>query len=251
MKKEMTTEKLGKNAPVGSRHYRAFVGPPDKYDIVSAMQFNLLTLLGLREEHSLLDIGCGSLRAGKLFITYLLPGNYYGIEPEKWLVEEGIRNELGSEIISMKEPEFGYESNFDLSAFGRNFDFLLAQSIFTHASAGQIRKCFSEARKVMKPTSIFACTFLEGKENYAGDSWVYPGCVTYTRSYFEKLAEENGLSCRFLNWPHSSYHTWAGIVDKSFDEKALGPKGRSIFASRNTRPKTMKEKIKGLFSNSR
>lgn len=246
MKNDTTEEKLGKNVPVGSRHYRAFVGPPDKYDLVSAMQFNLLTLLGLREEHSLLDIGCGSLRAGKLFIAYLLPRNYYGVEPERWLVEEGIRNELGCEIITMKEPGFRYESNFDLSAFGKKFDFLLAQSIFTHASAGQIRKCLSEAKKVMKPTSIFACTFIEGKDNYGGDSWVYPGCVAYTRSYFEGLAEEQGLVCKFLNWNHPNYHTWVGIVNKEFDETALGPRGKHIFASRNMRPKTLKEKLRGF-----
>ena len=87
--------RLGKSLAPGSRHYRAYVGPPTDYDLVGAMQFNLLTNLGLREEHYLLDIGCGSLRAGKLLIPYLVPGRYFGIEPERWLIEEGIDNELG------------------------------------------------------------------------------------------------------------------------------------------------------------
>ncbi|HVB80654.1 MAG TPA: hypothetical protein VNE82_12010 [Candidatus Binataceae bacterium] len=25
-------------------HYRAFVGPPDRYDLIAALQFNLLTI---------------------------------------------------------------------------------------------------------------------------------------------------------------------------------------------------------------
>src|SRR3990172_12495843 len=97
---------FGKSLPIGSRHYRAYVGPPEKYDLVAASQFNLLTWLGLRESHFLLDIGCGSLRAGRLFIPYLLPGHYFGIEPEQWLIEDGIKNELGPDILRVKRPVF-------------------------------------------------------------------------------------------------------------------------------------------------
>ena len=74
---------IGSDQPIGSRDYRAFVGSPETYDAMSALQFNLLTLLGLRDHSSFLDIGCGSLRGGRLFITYLLPGRYCGVEPEQ------------------------------------------------------------------------------------------------------------------------------------------------------------------------
>ncbi len=46
----------------GSEHYMAYVGPADQYDLMSATQFRLLTTLGLRSFHRLLDFGCGSLR---------------------------------------------------------------------------------------------------------------------------------------------------------------------------------------------
>src|SRR5690242_11872125 len=78
-------DQRGLGLGAGDPHYRSFVGPPERYDLLAALQFNLLTSLGLREYHSLLDIGCGSLRAGRLFMTYLLPGNYCGVEPEQWL----------------------------------------------------------------------------------------------------------------------------------------------------------------------
>ena len=55
---------LGLSRRIGDRHYRAYVGPPDEYDLVSAMTFNLLTTSGLRQGHRVLDIGCGSLRLG-------------------------------------------------------------------------------------------------------------------------------------------------------------------------------------------
>ncbi|MCK4615125.1 MAG: HAD family hydrolase [Thermoplasmata archaeon] len=161
-------ERLGLDRKNGARHHRAFVGPSKHYDLASAMQFNLLTFLGLREHHYLLDIGCGSLRAGKLFIPYLLPGHYYGIEPEEWLIEKGIELELGKDIIRIKKPVISNERNFTFTTFKKKFDYFLAQSIFTHASQKQIRRCLSEVRKTMKPISLVAATFSEGEESYTG-----------------------------------------------------------------------------------
>jgi len=67
--------------------HRKFLGPEDSYDLAAASQFNLLTMLGLREAHSVLDICCGGLRAGRPLICYLQPGRYFGLEPEKWVLE--------------------------------------------------------------------------------------------------------------------------------------------------------------------
>src|SRR5438094_4988703 len=39
----------------GAEHYMAYVGPADEYDLMSATQFRLLTTLGLRRFHRLLD----------------------------------------------------------------------------------------------------------------------------------------------------------------------------------------------------
>ena len=183
------------------------------YDLAAAMQFNLLTFLGLREHHFLLDLGCGSLRGGKLFIPYLLSGHYYGIEPEQWLIEEGIRNELGEDIIGIKQPVFSNDKNFTSTIFNRKFDFILAHSIFTHASVGQIRRCLIEAREAMLPTSIFAATFLQGEADYAGNEWVYPNCVTYTFQRMSSLVGEQGLICKSFDWTHPSGHTWILIMN--------------------------------------
>jgi cyclopropane fatty-acyl-phospholipid synthase-like methyltransferase len=55
----------------GDKHYKAYVGPPTQYDFMGATQFRLLCTLGLREQHKVLDFGCGSLRAGRLLLSYL------------------------------------------------------------------------------------------------------------------------------------------------------------------------------------
>jgi len=104
-------ENLGLGLKPGDSHYRAYVGPPEDYDLIAAMTFNLLTTLGLRQHHSLIDIGCGSLRIGRLLIPYLNEGNYFGLEPNEWLVDEGIKRELGEALVRIKRPTFFFSDS--------------------------------------------------------------------------------------------------------------------------------------------
>ena len=117
MRPKCQKDRSEKPLSAGSHDYRAFVGPPENYDLVSAMQFNLLTLLGLKEHHFLLDVGCGSLRGGKLFIPYLVAEHYFGIEPEQWLIEEGLRHEIGDDIMDIKRPVLQDNPPCDRPAF--------------------------------------------------------------------------------------------------------------------------------------
>jgi SAM-dependent methyltransferase len=199
--------------------HRQFVGPPEKYDLASASQFNLLTLLGLREHHFLLDIGCGSLRAGRLLISYLLPGRYFGIEPEQWLIDQAIENEVGRDLVRIKTPTFSNDVDFTMTTFGRRFDYMVAQSVFSHATQAQIRRCFSQVRQALEPDGVFAATFFEGDSDYEGDEWVYPGRVHYTMGHFQAMAVEHGLRCRRVNWTHTNEQTWVTLVheDRAVD----------------------------------
>ncbi|MGZ9155017.1 MAG: class I SAM-dependent methyltransferase [Candidatus Binatia bacterium] len=199
---------FGQSLPIGAHHYRAYVGPPEKYDLVGAMQFNLLTYLGLREFHYLLDIGCGSLRAGRLFIPYLLSGHYYGIEPQSWLVEEGLNKELGREILQLKRPVFSHDSDFNCLHFNQQFDFVVAQSIFSHAAPAQIHQCLGEVAQSLQPTGVLAATFVAGEVDYQGDGWVYPECVTYTLKQMKQFASAHNLVAETIDWPHPNGQTW-------------------------------------------
>lgn len=91
--------------------------------------------------------------------------------------------------------------------FRRKFDFILAHSIFTHAGKTHIRKCLSETTKVMKSNTIFAATFIEGKQDYERDEWVYPSVVTYKMSTMKTLAKIFDLYSQPVNWQHPNNHT--------------------------------------------
>ncbi len=214
---------LGGAVPIDSPRYRAFVGPPDTFDTSGAVQFSLLAFLGLRQHHYLLDIGCGSLRGGRLFIPYLLPGRYFGIEPEDWLIDEGIANEIGEDLVALKRPQFSNNRDFRLGVFGRRFDFILAQSIFSHASMTQIRTCLTEAGKVLEPGGMFAATFVMAGEDYHGEEWVYPRCVTYSLDTMMRAAREHGLACKVIEWPHPAQQTWLVYTHVGFETQIPEP----------------------------
>ena len=196
------------------RDYRAAVGPPEKYDLIGALQFKVLTDHGLREHHNLCDIGCGSLRGGRLFIAYLEPGRYYGIEPQKWLVEAGIEAHFGPSILEVKRPTFLYRDDLALTAFGVEFDYILAQSIFSHAAQDQIKACLSEASRCLAPDGLFIATFFEGVEPYQGKTWRRSPVVQYPFSWFVKEAESVGFNVERLDYPHPSGQTWVAFWRK-------------------------------------
>lgn len=199
--------------------YKTYVGPPHLYDELGRYQFELLRSLGLEPCHSLLDVGCGSLRAGRFLIRYLGPGNYFGMEPNRRMLRTGIRHNLDKTTLNEKRPTFRYDGEFNLSAFGKKFDFVLAHSIFTHAAQSQIRKCLLEARRVMSGKSLFLVNYNNGESDYAGEEWVYPAHVTYTFGCIATLFRHAGLACLPLDVEHPTASSWVLACDPSAAER--------------------------------
>lgn len=191
----------------GDNHYMAYVGPPTQYDFMGATQFRLLTTLGLRASHSLLDFGCGSLRAGRFFLSYLDEGRYCGVEPNQWLIEDGIKNQIGNDLVTLKKPRFDHNSDFRTDVFAQEFDFILAQSIFSHTAGDLVVAALGNFRNSLKTDGIVAATFIEGKRDFEGTGWVYPGCVEFQPATVERFAREAGLLAVRIPWYHPR-QTW-------------------------------------------
>ena len=195
-----------KTLPAGStEHYSAYVGPPGQYDFMGATQFRLACALGLREDHHLLDFGCGSLRAGRLFIPYLRADRYCGVEPNAWLVKEAIAGELGGEdMVRLKRPRFDCNDEFRVGMFDAAFDFIVAQSIFSHCGSDLIAKALHNFRAVLKSDGVIMATFVPNtnQEEYTSDGWVYPGCAAYGDATIRRFAETARLACTRIPWFH-------------------------------------------------
>lgn len=194
--------------------YRSAVGPADRYDVLGAHQFCVMVSLGLREQHKLLDLGCGSLRGGRLFIPYLQRGNYYGIEPNDYLVEEGLDNELGRSVLGVKNPSWSNNADLDCAVFTRTtgvtFDFVLAQSIFSHAPPRMIYTCLHSLREALKPTGAFIFTYFQGANDYRGTTWARSPDAHYTAEWMlHVLKREGGFQhVHTLACEHPSGQTW-------------------------------------------
>jgi len=198
----------------GDKHYMAYVGPPGQYDFMGATQFRLLCTLGLRAKHYLLDFGCGSLRAGRLFISYLDKERYFGIEPNKWLIEDAINNQIGKDLIRLKKPRFNHNSDFKTDVFSQQFDFIIAQSIFSHAGRDLISIALQNFKNSLKPDGLIAATFIEGDSDFNGTGWIYPDCVNfrpccvnYRPSTIKRFARDAGLFIIRIPWYHPR-QTW-------------------------------------------
>ena len=211
------TEDLGLGLKPGDLHYRAYVGPPEDYDLIAAMTFNLLTTLGLRQHHSLLDIGCGSLRIGRLLIPYLNPGKYFGLEPNEWLVQDGINREVGRSQVEIKRPTFFFSSLTETIAQAKiAFDFALAQSIFSHCGLDLIKGWLSAISRSLAHNGALVATFLIGEEDSARTGWIYPECVNYRPATLERAAADANLRFEILDWKHPR-QTWALFAAPNFD----------------------------------
>lgn len=212
--RSLSSLEAAKLAP-GSDHYTAYVGPPDQYDFMGASQFRLLTALGLRSWHRVLDVGCGSLRAGRFLVVYLARGHYFGIEPNQWLVQDAIHREIGQSLVDLKAPTFSTSSEFDAGQFGVKFDFIVAQSIFSHAGPEMVARALSQFAATMSEDGLALVTFIHPEQLPSAPieaaGWTYPGCTTYQRDRIEKLISSAGMVGKPLPWFHPR-QTWYALA---------------------------------------
>ena len=211
--------------------HRHYVGPRSDYDLMAGVQFGLLFALGLREDDRVMDLGCGSLRAGRLLIPYLAPDRYRGVEPNRSLVESGIAHEVGSDLVRLRRPRFEFRDDFELSAFGERFDWVLAQSILSHTYRDLTSRALRKVSEVLAPGGLLVATYVE-RRGYAprrlhkpddGAGWLYPGCVGYRWQDIAAMAEAAGMAAARLDWHHPR-QVWflAGQDRRLVERRAAG-----------------------------
>jgi SAM-dependent methyltransferase len=172
------------------------------WEEIGKLQFDFLISNGLRPYHTLLDIGCGTLRGGRHFIKYLDVGNYSGLDISPKAIEYA-KQLVVDENMSDRHPKLLVSSDKDLSFndfSGKMFDYLLAQSVFTHLMPQHIEQCFRHIGRLMRKNSVFFFTFWDAPEyTKTGDK-----AFRYPYSFFQSLAGQYGfrLSNRSEEYRH-------------------------------------------------
>ncbi len=183
-------------AAVGSKSHNRWLA-------LGKMQFDYLVEHGFKPDHRMLEIGCGNLRAGRLFIDYLEPGHYYGIDispdilvaAQETLVSYGLQNRL-PHLTPVRDLRFAFLPD-------AYFDVIHAHSVFSHSPLHVIEECFAHVGRVLAPEGFFDLTFdrTEGEEHHVLREDFY-----YRTETLIGLAERHGLRGQFMaDWekrPH-------------------------------------------------
>ena len=204
----------GKRLALGprARPWRDKVG--GNWEELGRLQFNYMLAQGLHPRHSFLDVGCGCLRAGVHFIAYLQDGRYFGIDRDQSLLDAGRDFELREAELESRQISLVCREDFDFTVFGVEFDYALAQSVFTHLDRGPILHCLTQMQKVLRPDGKFFATFFEDVGGLHADRRLrhFPGrVVTYPSkdpfhcefSVLADLGGRAGLEAEYVGeWGH-------------------------------------------------
>lgn len=199
-----------------------FLGvPSESFDEAGRSQFVTLLNQGLSPESRVMEIGCGVLRAGYWLIRFLDPHNYCGLEPHRGRVEGALETLFDKETLSLKQPRFDWNADFDLSMFPGPFDFFLAGSIWTHADKRSIQVMLKQFRDMSTEDGVFLASYLPARspaEDYQGTGWVgtshesdEPGIVRHALDWMLAEAESHGLLAEVLDEPAFDSQFWLKI----------------------------------------
>lgn len=182
--------------------HRQYVG--GLWEELGQLQFQFLLDQGLQPEDVLLDIACGSLRAGRLLIPFLDPGNYLGIDKEASLIEAGLAAELPIDTERTKRPSFVISDSFEFDYFEKRPDVAIAQSLFTHLPAAMIDDCFQKLSAFMNEGGVFYATFFVADRRHRNPTDPHDHAIfRYTKEDIIEFGYRHGLRCVWIaDWGH-------------------------------------------------
>ncbi|GLW63893.1 methyltransferase [Actinomadura rubrobrunea] len=173
------------------------------WERIGRLQFDYLTGHGLTPGDRMLEIGCGNLRAGRLFIRYLEPGHYYGVDispdillaAQDTIVRDGLQDRLPHlTLVRDLRLDFLPEAYFTV---------VHAHSVFSHSPIQVIDECLANVGRVLAPGGFFDFTFnrTEGEEhNVLREDFYYRTDTLIT------LAAKHGLTAHLMDdWERTGH----------------------------------------------
>ena len=187
-------------------------GPTWTFERVGRHGLEVLLEEGLTPSSRVLDVGCGALRLGYWLMRLLDPGHYFGIEPNQEMLNVGLRELVEPEVVERAEARFSANDDFDFSVFGETFDFVIARSIWTHASRAQISAMLASFAATAAPNGVFLASY------YPASPWF---TVAQRRYRLQRavpllpLAELTALLARAPSLGHSREYQNEGWIGRS------------------------------------
>jgi hypothetical protein len=211
-------------------------GPVQQFASVGRMQLEILLHEGLWPQARVLDVGCGCLRGGYWFMHFLDPECYFGIEPNVEMLNAGLEVIVEPDVVSRAAAQFSNNDRFDFSEFGVAFDFVIARSVWTHASPQQI-EAMLDSFVATSPNGVFLASF-EPSDRFPAlatrlpqlarrlptkaastEAWVgrshrsdVSGMVHHSFAWIAEACEKRGLDVRQLAYGQANHQWWLRIA---------------------------------------
>lgn len=142
------------------------------FERMGRVGFEVLLREGLAPSSRVLDVGCGALRLGYWLMRFLDSGCYFGIEPNQEMLSVGLEELVEPEVVERADAHFASNDDFDFSVFGETFDFVVARSIWTHASKAQIAAMLASFAATSSAKGVFLASYYPaGMLFKAGHRW--------------------------------------------------------------------------------
>lgn len=174
--------------PTERRH--SLVGPARLWEMKREFQIKFLKQVGLKPEHRLLDIGCGTLRGGIPIIEYLENGRYSGIEYREEVLDEG-RKELRESGLAHKQPSLIAAKDISELNLGKKFDYIWAFSVLIHMKDNILYDTLKVIRQHLADTGYFYANVNIG--DHPGGEWQGFPVVWRKLNFYEDACSNAGL----------------------------------------------------------
>ncbi len=165
---------------------------------------------GLEPCHSLLDYGCGYLRAGIHFVRYLDPDKYAGMDISRGRIAQGQRFIEKFELTA-KQPTLVSSPTMDLGKLnGRKFDYIWSHGVLSHMPAEDVELLIKNLPELLNENGIFLGNYTELAEGEVKMATLRH--FFFNRSVFDRLCQEYGLRCEFPpDWKNIHPHELSEI----------------------------------------
>jgi len=146
--------------------------------------------MGLRPDHRLLDLGCGTLRGGIPLIGFLDSGRYVGVEVRSDVLAEG-RRELVECDLAGKEPKLVYCNRLSTLDLGQKFDVVWAFQVLIHIGDAALDDAVAAVARHLDDGGVFYATVNVGTAT--DGSWQGFPIVHREVAYYQAVFRRHGL----------------------------------------------------------
>ncbi len=140
--------------------YKNLAGPERLWIFKRRWQIQFLLSQGLKEEHVLLDLGCGPLRGGIPIIEHLDVGHYHGLDLKRECIVAA-KMELEVNGLKWKQPRL---NTLQLVTPWMKFDFIWCFSVVMHVEDDELSIFFDFIKNSLLPEGVCFLNVNYGKK---------------------------------------------------------------------------------------